>query len=81
MIKLIEFECTTFKTMTKGVLHTGNIPFVVCPRCGATHILVDQRLTNVQFINNPIPTPNTNEGEKKEEEKKGEEEKNESSNN
>ena len=60
--------CSTFKVPTRGVLHTGDIPFVVCPKCGSTHILVDERLTNVRL--NLPKEEYSQEEPKKEEEKK-----------
>jgi hypothetical protein len=49
MINIIEYTCTTFNEPTRGVLHTGSIPFVVCPRCGATHVLLDKKFSAVNI--------------------------------
>jgi len=68
MINYVNFECSTLKVPTKGILHNGSIPFVVCPKCGATHILVDQRMTNVRVNISKKQYPQ--EEPKKEEEKK-----------
>jgi len=74
MINYVSFECTTLKVPTRGVLHNGNIPFVVCPKCGATHILVDERMTTIR-VN--IPKNECPQEELKKEEEKKEENKDE----
>lgn len=46
---IVDFICTTFKESTKGVLHSGDIPFVICPRCGATHVLIDKKFSAIDI--------------------------------